>query len=386
MPINPGLAGLLAFGGGLAAAGGPSRMPTGMGQALGQGAQSGLAGYMQAQQMAQQNRSADLETMELMLRQKALQQQQQQDAAQKQALQQYASTIEDPKQRALLMLDPGAYVKSRISAGAPKPPTVETFYEGGQEVQKQWDPEKREWVELGRGARWKPEQAGDEDPMFGRGMTGQAYEILTRNHLKRQQGMPLTPEEEAQEQAARRIIETPKASIDPQTGALTTITPVAPFAQQQAAQAGAQQPQAAGGPAPAAGGSESVRVERTGTPQLKAKQESIYNTIGNILDIIEQPGEAETGVSGFVGRYTNPIARQMGFPAGTGAEELSGAYSLLTNQVGELITSGVLSDQDVRRLENAIGKVSLWEDEAILKKKLANIVEMLEGMSGADGG
>jgi hypothetical protein len=35
-------------------------------------------------------------------------------------------------------------------------PTVKDFYEGGNVVQKQWDPTTGAWVEVGRGNRWEP--------------------------------------------------------------------------------------------------------------------------------------------------------------------------------------------------------------------------------------
>jgi hypothetical protein len=61
-------------------------------------------------------------------------------------------------------------------------PTVKDFYEGGNVVQKQWD--GKEWVTIGEGPRWQPEQAGSSelwepyrDPNTG--MTGQRN---TRTH------------------------------------------------------------------------------------------------------------------------------------------------------------------------------------------------------------
>jgi hypothetical protein len=43
------------------------------------------------------------------------------------------------------------------AAGPAEAPTVKDFYEGGNVVQKQWD--GQQWVEVGRGNRWQPEQA-----------------------------------------------------------------------------------------------------------------------------------------------------------------------------------------------------------------------------------
>jgi hypothetical protein len=63
-------------------------------------------------------------------------------------------------------------------------PTVKDFYEGGNVVQKQWDPTTGAWVEVGRGNRWQPDTGGTSelwepyrDPNTG--MTGQRN---TRTH------------------------------------------------------------------------------------------------------------------------------------------------------------------------------------------------------------
>jgi hypothetical protein len=62
-------------------------------------------------------------------------------------------------------------------------PTVKDFYEGGNIVQKEWDPNTRSWLKVGEGARWQPESNKDglwepyTDPNTG--MTGQRN---TRTH------------------------------------------------------------------------------------------------------------------------------------------------------------------------------------------------------------
>jgi hypothetical protein len=63
-------------------------------------------------------------------------------------------------------------------------PTVKDFYEGGNVVQKQWDPTTGAWVKVGEGARWQPDTGGNgelwepyQDPKTG--MTGQRN---TRTH------------------------------------------------------------------------------------------------------------------------------------------------------------------------------------------------------------
>lgn len=374
MAVDPALAALLSFGGGLAAAGGPSRMPRGLGGALGQATQGGLAGYMQAQQMAQAEQGQNLQTLETALKLRAMREGKDQNAQRQQALARWTQTLPE-EQRALAMAYPELLAKQQAEAVFREPDRPETLtpYQQAQlELQ-------REKFDFQKSQAAKPDDAGVD---FGRGMSGQAYEILTNNHLKRQQGIQLTPQEEAAEIAARRIIETPRISIDPQTGAQTTITPVAPFGQGQPAPSG--QPQAAAGEQPTGG--PNVRVERAGNTKMQAQTQSVYNTIGNIADLLDQSGEEATGVSGFVDRNINPFMRQLGVGGeDTTAEELKGAYSMLTNQVGELITSGVMSDQDVRRLEGAVGQIDLQSDPPILRKKLANIVRMLEGMSGAYG-
>ncbi len=39
-------------------------------------------------------------------------------------------------------------------------PPVKDFYEGGMVVQKQWDPQSRQWTKVGSGPRWQPQQSG----------------------------------------------------------------------------------------------------------------------------------------------------------------------------------------------------------------------------------
>ena len=47
---------------------------------------------------------------------------------------------------------------------AAEPPVVKDFYEGGQVVQKQWNPQTGTWEQVGAGPRWQPQQAADGGP------------------------------------------------------------------------------------------------------------------------------------------------------------------------------------------------------------------------------
>lgn len=47
---------------------------------------------------------------------------------------------------------------------AASPPEVKEFYEGGQVVQKQWNPQTGTWEQVGAGPRWQPQQAADGGP------------------------------------------------------------------------------------------------------------------------------------------------------------------------------------------------------------------------------
>jgi hypothetical protein len=76
------------------------------------------------------------------------------------------ATLTDEEERAAGLDPAGTYQRS--SAGKvdvlsaptkPEAPTVKDFYEGGQVVQKQYDAGTGQWVEVGRGGRWQPQQA-----------------------------------------------------------------------------------------------------------------------------------------------------------------------------------------------------------------------------------
>lgn len=110
---DPRLLGLLGAAGGLLQAGGPSRMPVGFGQALGQGIMGGVGAAQQAQQgqLMNQMQTAQLEEMK---RKAALSQQQQG------FLDQFASTL-PPDQQAAFRVSPEAFIKDRLSAFTLKP-------------------------------------------------------------------------------------------------------------------------------------------------------------------------------------------------------------------------------------------------------------------------
>lgn len=110
MPFDPTAAALLAAGGGLGQAAGPSRVPIGFGQALSQGAQAGLGGYLQAQQMGQQNRLADLQMLETMLTLQKQGREEEQRQRRAKAFAQYAKTLPED-QRALAEAAPDVAMK-----------------------------------------------------------------------------------------------------------------------------------------------------------------------------------------------------------------------------------------------------------------------------------
>lgn len=56
-------------------------------------------------------------------------------------------------------------------------PDIETFYEGDESVQKQWNPETRKWEEMGRGKRWRASGSGDGDGPGGGGTKYQQVEM-----------------------------------------------------------------------------------------------------------------------------------------------------------------------------------------------------------------
>ena len=116
------------MGSGMAQAGGPSRVPVGLGQALGTGMQSGLGGYLAMQQHAQRERLDKMRMAEAMLgmessrrQMKADEQTRQREAARLAAVQKaVAGAPEDV--RALAAAAPEEYIQAQFAQR--KPPTL----------------------------------------------------------------------------------------------------------------------------------------------------------------------------------------------------------------------------------------------------------------------
>jgi len=126
MPIDPAAAALLAFGGGLAQMAGPSREPIGLGQGLGAGVQSGLGAYMAAQDMARQERMAEMEMLEYALKAQQYGQAQQQQARQQDAI---ARMLEGapPEEEPFAAAFPELYAQAAIGQQFAKPTKPEIF-------------------------------------------------------------------------------------------------------------------------------------------------------------------------------------------------------------------------------------------------------------------
>lgn len=191
MAIDPIVAALLAAGGGFGQAAGPSRTPVGFGAALGQAAQQGLGGYMQAQQLGRQERMDDLRMLQAATEMRRAGIEEQQRARRAEAIARYAAG-RAPEERALIEAAPDVALtqiaKSQLGTTSPgdryrvlgsdlvdisdpagprvvlagtraaKAPTTRTVQIGAENVTQEFDPGRREWVEVGRAPAYAPRE------------------------------------------------------------------------------------------------------------------------------------------------------------------------------------------------------------------------------------
>lgn len=120
MAVDPWAASLIAAGGGLAQAGGPSRYPVGFGQAFSQAANQGLGAYMQAQQMGQRERLNDLQMLEASLAMGQRQREEQARQKRAAALAKYVQGL-DPQKAALIEAAPDAALAKMVESEFPDP-------------------------------------------------------------------------------------------------------------------------------------------------------------------------------------------------------------------------------------------------------------------------
>ena len=102
----------------------------------------------------------------------------------------------------LAEIDPDTYGKQFIETIKPerlKAPEIETFLEGGEEVQKQWDPVKGEWIERGRGQRWEsklPKEPKDTRTRIQKDLEASGYKPGTAEFLQKYNELLFKPSKE----------------------------------------------------------------------------------------------------------------------------------------------------------------------------------------------
>lgn len=129
-----------------------------------------------------------------------------------------------------------------IAAGAdpsdvlmPKAPRTETFFEGDEAVQKQWDPTTQSWNTVGTGPRWKPDAPEGEDSTASM----RNYEYLVEQGVDPQKARDMT----FKSGTTVNIGSTPQGArpvTDPDTGEVTGYQPLPGSPQYQKIQDEAQ--------------------------------------------------------------------------------------------------------------------------------------------------
>lgn len=124
---NPNNVGAMKLGLGLLSAGGPSRMPVSLGQAIGTAGNDAMDAMKAARQEQVMSQMRNLQMQELM--RKALA-----DQERIARLREFSKTITDPIERAAFESDPDAYVKDRNSVKSFDP--SHNIYRGGQLIKE----------------------------------------------------------------------------------------------------------------------------------------------------------------------------------------------------------------------------------------------------------
>jgi hypothetical protein len=163
----------------------------GFGSSFSNGLLGGMQGMQMAREGADDKRRARLQDLQLQLQMVRAQKEQAQDAARQMAIGKLSEGA-SPDLQAMLQAAPDAAMAAMIEQrfAAPKPPTSRNLVQGGEEITQEWN--GSEWVEVGRGGRWAPQQPtqGPEtwnilDPEKAKALGLQGvWQVSNRNQFK----------------------------------------------------------------------------------------------------------------------------------------------------------------------------------------------------------
>jgi hypothetical protein len=139
---NPNDAALMQLGLGLLQAGGPSRMPVSLGQAIGGAGSQALDTYRQTEQANRQKQMQDMQ----MQQQRA---QAEREAQQQKFLQQAAAQITDPQERAFAQAFPKEWAHAKFAAQKTTEPKLVTVMTPQGPMQKWMRPGEAQGVDIG---------------------------------------------------------------------------------------------------------------------------------------------------------------------------------------------------------------------------------------------
>jgi len=225
---------------------------------------------------------------------------------------------------------------------------------------------------------------------------------IARAELKRQQGIPLTQEDLIAVETAKHHLTTPRIMMGP-TGERYEYTPGLPqYAIPSAGDTGQAGP-ALPPPDPAAegflqappspegllvppDGSRGTLRQITGSRDQAKLKSSMDRAAGSMMSVITKLNEARSAgenITGAVGAAKAlggaAIARQLGIPMSTRAEELDRELGNLKTALKPIMTgeTGKFSDKDIKDLERIIAPLSWKTDEQAIRASMKQLRQIL---------
>ena len=149
--------GLLGFAAGALQSSGPSRMPIGFGQAMGNALQGGLQNYGLLSQVEGQKTQNQMRQMQFVQQMAEQKRRAEREATQAEYLDQYAANL-PPEQQALARLAPDALIKAQVENQfrMPEPPEDRKREVGNLIITEEWNPQTLGWTKVGEAPRWNP--------------------------------------------------------------------------------------------------------------------------------------------------------------------------------------------------------------------------------------
>lgn len=202
-----------------------------------------------------------------------------------------------------------------------------------------------------------PEQGGGVD--FGSGVDGRALAIVTEIETKRRQGIPLSPAEEVQFQAASAHLSQPKFHVDPSNGRIVQTGGLSPFG----GHGGGQPAPAQGGPAMAGGAPGITELPMTAKEQ-RQQEAAAANTDATEMVVGDEIRRAKELIGPLTTGIAGGLLRNLG---GTDADALNRSLNTIKANVGfETLAKmraasptggalGAVSEMENRMLQQALG-------------------------------